>query len=399
MHNTLSPPPHRHLVLILAALTMIGPFSIDTYLPAFPAMAQGLHTTDVLVQQTLAAYLIPFAFMMLWHGALSDALGRRRVILVGLVLFLLSSLLCAFASSIEILLFGRVLQGLTAGTGVIVSRAMVRDLYGGAEAQKLMAKVSILFAVAPAIAPIIGGWILQYFDWHGIFFFLTGFSLVLFIACVLWLPETLGVDNRQSLHPVTLWHAYRRAFSHHEFRRLSLATALNFVAGFIYILASPVFLIRHLGVSSNSFGIMFVPVVLGMMVGSYLSGRTAGKISTLTTVKIGYALMASAATLNLIINLTLPPGLPWSLVSLPIYTCGMALSMPTLQLMALDHFPERRGLASSCMGVIQTGIMAIVAAVVVPLLWGSTLTLALGMVGFLTLGAGAFLMSRRTAVT
>ncbi len=389
---------NRYLVFLLAALTMIGPFTIDTYLPAFPAMAQSLHTTDIAIQQTLAAYLIPFAFMMLWHGALSDALGRRRVILVGLLLFFLSSLLCAFATGIETLLLGRVLQGLTAGTGVIVSRAMVRDLYGGAEAQKLMAQVSILFAVAPAIAPIIGGWILQYFEWHGIFFFLAAFSFMLLLACALWLPETLALETRQSLHPVTLWHAYRRAFSHHEFRRLSFATALNFVAGFIYILASPVFLIRHLGVSSNSFGIMFIPVVLGMMVGSYLSGRTAGKISTLATVKIGYALMASAAALNLVINLSLPPSLPWAIVPLPIFTCGMALSMPTLQLMALDHFPERRGLASSCMGVIQTGIMAVTAAVIVPLLWGSTLTLALGMVGFLCLGAAAFLMSRRTAV-
>ena len=106
MHTQTTPPP-RQLVLILAALTMIGPFAIDTYLPAFPAMAQGLHTTDVLVQQTLAAYLIPFAFMMLWHGAISDALGRKRVILVGLAFFLAASLVCAFATSIETLSAGR----------------------------------------------------------------------------------------------------------------------------------------------------------------------------------------------------------------------------------------------------------------------------------------------------
>ena len=397
MHTPTTPPP-RQLVLILAALTMIGPFAIDTYLPAFPAMVQGLHTTDVLVQQTLAAYLIPFAFMMLWHGAISDALGRKRVILVGLVVFLLASILCAFATSIETLLLGRVIQGLSAGTGVIVSRAMVRDLYDGAEAQKLMAHVSILFAIAPAIAPIIGGWILQYFDWHGIFFFLSGFTLLLFIACVLWLPETLPVEKRQSLHPVSLWHAYRSVFSHHEFRRLSIAIALIFSAGFIYILAAPVFLIRHLGVSAQDFGVMFVPVVTGMMIGSYVSGRTAGKISRMATIKIGFGLMGFAAVLNLIINLSLPPGLPWSLVPLPIYTCGMALSVPTLQLMGLDQFPERRGLASSCMGTAHTTVMAFTAAMIVPLLWDTTLTLALGMAGYLVLGGVVFLLSRRTAV-
>lgn len=397
MHTQTTPPP-RQLVLILAALTMIGPFAIDTYLPAFPAMAQGLHTTDVLVQQTLAAYLIPFAFMMLWHGAISDALGRKRVILVGLALFLLASLLCAFATSIETLLLGRVFQGLSAGTGVIVSRAMVRDLYDGADAQKLMAHVSILFAIAPAIAPIIGGWILQYFDWHGIFFFLSGFTLLLFIACALWLPETLPPEKRQSLHPVSLWHAYRSVFSHHEFRRLSIAIALIFSAGFIYILAAPVFLIRHLGVSAQSFGVMFVPVVMGMMIGSYVSGRTAGKISRMATIKIGFGLMGFAATLNLIINLSLPPGLPWSLIPLPLYTCGMALSVPTLQLMGLDQFPARRGLASSCMGTAHTAVMAITSATIVPLLWGSTLTLALGMASYLVLGGVVFLLSRRTAL-
>ena len=397
MHTETTPPP-RQLVLILAALTMIGPFAIDTYLPAFPAMVRGLHTTEVLVQQTLAAYLIPFAFMMLWHGAISDALGRKRVILVGLAFFLAASLVCAFATSIETLLLGRVLQGLSAGVGVIVSRAMVRDLYDGADAQKLMAHVSILFAIAPAIAPIIGGWILQYFDWHGIFFFLSGFTLLLFIACALWLPETLPPEKRQSLHPVSLWHAYRSVFSHHEFRRLSIAIALIFSAGFIYILAAPVFLIRHLGVSAQSFGVMFVPVVAGMMIGSYVSGRTAGKISRMATIKIGFGLMGFAATLNLIINLSLPPGLPWSLIPLPLYTCGMALSVPTLQLMGLDQFPARRGLASSCMGTAHTAVMAITSATIVPLLWGSTLTLALGMASYLVLGGVVFLLSRRTAV-
>ncbi|MBK9624112.1 MAG: multidrug effflux MFS transporter [Rhodocyclaceae bacterium] len=397
MHTETTPPP-RQLVLILAALTMIGPFAIDTYLPAFPAMVRGLHTTEVLVQQTLAAYLIPFAFMMLWHGAISDALGRKRVILFGLVVFLLASILCAFATSIETLLLGRVIQGLSAGTGVIVSRAMVRDLYDGADAQKLMAHVSILFAIAPAIAPIIGGWILQYFDWHGIFFFLSGFTLLLFIACALWLPETLPPEKRQSLHPVSLWHAYRSVFSHHEFRRLSIAIALIFSAGFIYILAAPVFLIRHLGVSAQSFGVMFVPVVAGMMIGSYVSGRTAGKISRMATIKIGFGLMGFAATLNLIINLSLPPGLPWSLIPLPLYTCGMALSVPTLQLMGLDQFPARRGLASSCMGTAHTALMAITSATIVPLLWGTTLTLALGMASYLVLGGVVFLLSRRTAV-
>ena len=387
----------RHLAFLLAALSAIGPFSIDTYLPAFPAMALALGATDLQIQQTLPAYLFPFAFMMLWHGAVSDALGRRRVILVGLGLFVLASVLCAFATSIEMLLAGRALQGMVAGAGMVIGRAMVRDLLEGPDAQRLMATIAVLFGIAPAIAPIIGGWILHYFAWQGIFVFLSAFAALMFFACLAWLPESLPVAKRQSLHPGDLWHAYVGVFTHHRFRRLALANGLNFMAFFIYVLSAPVFLIRHLGLTPQSFAVMFIPVVAGMMTGSALSGRLAGRISIHRTVTYGYVLMASAALLNLALNLTLPPGLPWSLLALPVFTCGMSLAMPNLQLMAIDLFPARRGMASSCLGVIQTGTTAIGAAVIVPLLWDAPIHLALGMATFLALGGGAYALSRRVS--
>lgn len=383
------------LVVLLASLSALGPFSIDTYLPAFPAMAENLGTSDVAIQQTLTAYLIPFAFMMLWHGALSDALGRRRVILVGLALFAASSVVCAFAGSIEMLLLGRALQGLTAGAGMVIGRAMVRDLFDGAEAQRLMAKIAILFAIAPAIAPVVGGWILYFFNWHGIFLFLALFSALLLIACWLWLPETLAPEQRQSLHPVALARAYGEVFSHHEFRRLALANAFNFNGLFIYVLAAPVFLIRHLGLSAQAFATMFTPTVAGMMLGSVASGHLAGKLSAARTVTLGYGLMIVAAIGNLAMNLAMPATLPWAIFPLSLFACGMALAMPSLQLLALDFFPQRRGLASSCMGTIHTGVGALAAAMLVPLLWDSTIALAGGMLGLLLLGGSAFALSRR----
>lgn len=387
--------PPRRLVLLLAALSATGPFAIDTYLPAFPAMAADLGATDVQVQQTLPAYLFPFAFMMLWHGALSDALGRRRVILAGLALFAAASVVCAMATSIEMLLLGRALQGVVAGIGMVVGRAIVRDLLEGPEAQRLMATIAILFGIAPAIAPIIGGWILHFFAWQGIFVFLAGFAAVIFLACLAWLPETLPPAQRQSLHPADLWHAYVGVFTHHRFRRLALANAFNFIAVFLYVLSAPVFLIRHLGLSAQSFAVMFVPVVAGMMVGSAISGRLAGHLSPQRTITRGYVVMAVAALANLLLNATLPPGLPWSLLPLPLYTLGMAMAMPSLQLLAIDLFPERRGLASSCLGVIQTGINALGAAILVPILWDAPLHMAAGMAALLALGALAFRLSLR----
>lgn len=389
----------RRLAFLLAALSALGPFSIDTYLPAFPAIAQALGTSDVHVQQTLTAYLLPFAFMMLWHGAISDALGRRRMILAGLILFALASLICAAATRIEMLWLGRALQGMSSGIGIVVGRAMVRDLEEGPAAQRLMAQVAVLFAIAPAIAPIIGGWILRFFDWHGVFVFLALLALLLLIACALWLPETLLPSRRQPLVAAPLARAYGRMFSHPRFLALSLANALNFNAFFVYVLSAPVFLMRHLGLSAQSFAVLFVPQVSGMMLGSILSGRLAGRRSPGRTVALAYGLMASAALLNLTLNLIRPPTLPWSIVPLPLFSCGMALAMPSLQLLALDIFPTRRGLASSGLGVIQTSVGAFSSALVVPLLWASTLGLAGGMAGFLLLGAAAYGLARRAART
>lgn len=388
-----SPPSYRGLAILLACLSAIGPFSIDTYLPAFPSIAKALGATDLQVQQTLTAYLAPFAFMMLWHGALSDALGRRRVILWGLALYGAASLACVFAFRIEHLWLGRALQGLSAGAGMIVGRAIIRDLLDGPAAQRLMAQSAMVFAIAPAIAPIIGGWIHAFFDWHMIFVFLTLFAATLWLAVWKLLPETLPVEKRQDLHPLHLWHAYLAVFGHPRFLLLALTVALNFAGFFIYVLSAPVFLMRHLGVSAQGFAWMFVPAVAGMMLGSWLSGRSAGHLSSRRSLAIAYSLMIAAAVANLGLNLAIVPGLPWAVLPLALYTCGMAYSMPILTLLALDLFPARRGLASSCQGTIQTGLNALIAAVVVPLLWDSRLTLAVGMAVFLLLGLVAHLLT------
>ena len=393
--------PERHgkappgLVVLLAALSTIGPFSIDTYLPAFPAIARSLSATDLQVQQTLTAYMLPFAFMMLWHGALSDAMGRRRVILGGILLYVLATLVCVFAQRIEVLWAGRALQGLCAGAGMVVSRAVVRDLFDGAAAQKLMSHIAILFGIAPAIAPIIGGWIHAWFDWHGIFVFLAVFGAAIFVLAWRRLPETLPADRRQSLHPVLLARAYGQVFSHGAFLRYSFALAFCFNGMFLYVLSAPVFLMRHLGLSAQAFGWMFGPAVLGLMTGSWISGRLAGKVSPRRTVFLGLGVMGAGAAANLLLNALVAPAFPWPLLPLPPYALGLAMVMPALQLMALDHFPERRGLASSCQSVIHTGTNVLTAAILAPLLWHGTLALAGGMAASLILGAAIFALVPR----
>ena len=393
---TLHAAPQRGLALLLAALSAIGPFAIDTYLPSFPDIAARLQATPLEVQQTLSAYLFAFAAMTLWHGAIADRFGRRRVILIALGLFALASLGCAFATSIGQLWFWRGLQGVTAGAGIIISRAIVRDLYDGAPAQRLMANISMMFALAPALAPLIGGWLQATWGWRSVFGFLVVASGLLLLLCAYQLQETLPPEKRQSLRPAYLLGAYRKIFSSPPFLFACAALSLNFNGFFLYVLSAPVFLMRHLNLPETAFLWLFGPGMLGLICGSWLAGRLAGRVSAGKAVYYGHLVMGAAALLNLLLSGILPPGLPWSILPIALYTCGMALAMPSLTLFALDPFPQQRGLAASCQTFFQAAANGLTAAVSAPLLWDSTFSLALGMAGSLLLGSLAALAYRRT---
>lgn len=391
-------PSTRALTILLASLAALGPFSIDTYLPSFHEIANTLGATAIQVQQTLSAYLLAFALMTLWHGVLSDRFGRRRIILIALALFGIASAGCAFATSIEQLWVWRALQGITAGAGMVITRAIVRDLFDGPPAQRLIARITMMFALAPVVAPLIGGWLQTWFGWRSIFAFLVVMTAVLWIACWKYLPETLAPEKRQSLHPAYLGRAYLKVLTSPPFLLASGALSLNFSGFFVYVLSAPVFLMTHLGVPETGFLWLFGPAMGGLMLGSWLAGHRAGTHAPGTTVKLGYGVMAGAALLNLGINLSLPPALPWSVAPLFVYTLGMSLAMPNLTLFALDPFPDNRGMAASCQTFVQSGSNGLVAALIAPLVWGSTLSLALTMSAFLILGGIAAVLYRRSVL-
>jgi DHA1 family bicyclomycin/chloramphenicol resistance-like MFS transporter len=379
------------LAPLLAAMAAIAPFAIDTYLPAFEAMSAELGTTRLAVQQTLTAYLASYALMSLWHGAISDALGRRRVVVWALAVFLVASLACAAATRIEHLWIGRAFQGLFAGAGIVVGRAVARDVLQGSAAQRLLAHVAVIFGLAPAVAPIIGGWLFGAFGWRSIFLFLACYAGILILACLRWLPETLPPQARRPLRPRDLLAGYRSVFGSGRFWRMALAITANFNGFFIYVLAAPVFLMQHLGVSAQGFGWLFGPTVAGMMTGSWLSGRLAGRLAPVRTIAAGYAIMLVAAATNLALNAFLPPRLPWAVLPLAAYNLGMALTMPSLTLLIMDLFPKRLGMVSSCLGFMQSSGNALVAAIGAPLAWGSTVGLASAQI--LMLGAGLLLFA------
>ncbi len=349
-----SKKPPRGIALLLASLSALGPFSIDTYLPSFHDIGESLHATPIEVQQTLTAYLIPFAIMALWHGAISDALGRRRVILVTLALFGLALAGCLFATRIEHLWVLRALQGMSAGAGIVISRAIVRDLFDGPAAHRLMSHITMMFALAPAIAPVIGGRLQFWFGWRSVFAFLVLMTLALWLACWRLLPETLPPERRQPLHAGYLARTYSKVLTTPAFLYACAGLAFNFAGFFIYVMSAPVFLMRHLGVSETGFLWLFGPAMAGLMSGAWLSGRLAGKLSLKQTILRGYLVMGVAALGNIGLNLWLPPALPWSIAPLFVYTFGMSLAMPCLTLLALDPFPRQRGLAASCQFFLQS---------------------------------------------
>ncbi len=390
--TTVHSRPPRGFAFLLAGLSAVGPFSIDAYLPSLPEIARSLGVSELAAQQSLTAYMVPFALMALWHGAISDALGRRRVVLWGMALFGLASCVCALAESLPALLAFRALQGAVAGAGMVVGRAIVRDLFSGPEAQRLMSHVMMAFAVAPAVAPIIGGWLHHWFGWQSVFLFLALYSGVMWLCCWRLLPETLPEERRMPISPVFLARSYFQVLTSLKFLAVCGAFTLNFAAVFVYIVSAPVFLMTHLGVEETDFLWLFGPTTIGMLLGAWASSRLAWRFSGRKTAWWGYAIMGAAAAANIVMNLFVPAALPWTVLPIPFYTFGMSMSFPSLALMSLDLYPDQRGLAASCQSFVQTTGAAFTAAIVAPLLWRSTLHFAIGCAALLACGFGMFVL-------
>jgi len=396
------PKPHKIAMLsagglatLLAALSMLGPFSIDAYLPAFPQIRAELHATPIEVQQTLTAYMLAFAGMVLWHGALSDAFGRRNVILVALVVFGIGTFGCAAASSVHYLWVFRILQGVSAGAGVVVGRAIIRDLYSDAAAARLLSMVTMIFSIAPAIAPVLGGWIVLFFDWRAIFLALCAYTVVLGWFSWKHLPETMPMEKRQPFNPRFLAESYGAIFSSFLFHMKAGVTALNFAGLFLYISAAPVLLPEHLGLGPSQFAWLFVPTVSGIFLGALAANRLAGKMDFARQIRIGFFFMLGAVAFNVTYHAFLPPSLPWTVAPMFFFTFGSSIIAPGATLLALDLFPHIRGTVASCQSFVSTLLGAIVAGVVSPLLSHSVLALALGQAGFALLSLAFWVTARR----
>jgi MFS transporter, DHA1 family, multidrug resistance protein len=346
---------------------MFGPFSIDAIFPGFPAIAAELAASPIMMQQIISVYLGGFGLMSLFHGPLSDALGRRKVVLWSTFIFVLASAGAALCPSFHLLLAWRLIQGCSAGGGVIVGRAIIRDLVEGPVAHRMIAQVMMIFAVSPAIAPIAGAYLCGFGGWRTVFWAVGVFAGLLLLVAALTLPESLPVDQRHDLNLGSLLQTYCRISRDHQFMLLSMSTALNFGALFLYISSAPRFIFDFLHLSNSEFYWLFVPAVAGIVTGSGVAMRTSGHFADSAVLRIGFGIMIVACIVNSTMTWALHyPNLPWAVLPLGLEAFGIALNQPLLTLLALERFPRQRGAASSMQAFLALGVNATVSGLISP---------------------------------
>ncbi len=377
---TMTSPPDRRLLwlvpLILAGLSMLGPFSIDTPFPAFRQIGSDFGVTSDEMQLVVSAYLISFGLMSPFHGPLSDALGRKPVIVGGVAVYVAASIGCALSPDLGTLLVFRVLQGLSAGGGVIVSRTVIRDVFEGPDAQRLMSRVMMIFSVAPAIAPVIGGVLLQLGPWPITFWFMAGVALLLVAVVLVWLPETHPPQRRIPLRVGALVRSLAAVSRSGRFHRVAWSAALTFGGQFIYVSAASIIVVDLLGLGELDFWKLFAPLVGAVLLGSQISSSAAGRISGNQLVTGSLLFAGAAAVVNLVTATALGPQLPWVVLTPALLALGTVAAYPTMQLILLDMFPGGRGSAVSMFTFFTLLLNGLVASAVAPHVTGSLGTVA-----------------------
>jgi DHA1 family bicyclomycin/chloramphenicol resistance-like MFS transporter len=342
---------HSRLIFILAAIITIGPLSVDLYLPAMPSMVGYFSTSLSQVQLTLSSYLLGFALFHLVCGPLSDRFGRKPVLLAGMALYTAMSLLCAYASSIEELILYRFFQAMGACCAPTLGRAIVRDVFPPAQSVKALAYVSSLMALAPVVAPTIGGILVLYGDWRLNFEVLAAAGVVAMLLTIFAVPESL--PHRQTLHPANILRNYTTLLSNRHYMGCVLTASGLYASVFAFLSGASFVLIDSMGVKPEHFGLYFLPIVSGYITGNLLTARIAHTTTPNTLFRSGLTSAVVAALVMVTIAL-LQLKSPLLLV-LPMFfiTFGVGLVLPQAMALALHPFPQMAATASAMMGFLQ----------------------------------------------
>ena len=393
-----APAKTLKFVLILGGLSAFGPLSIDMYLPALPRMAADLHAADTTVQLTLTAFIVGLSIGQLVAGPLSDTLGRRRPLVTGLVLYVLGSILCAVAADAWLLVAARVVQALGAAAGIVIARAAVRDLFSGTAMTKFFSTLMLVSGLAPILAPLAGGQLLRWTSWRGVFVVLTVIGVLLLVAAVVALPESLPASRRTPGQLGGVMRAYGRLLRDRDFVGYALASGLLFAAMFAYISGSSFALQGVYGLSPQTYSLVFGLNGVGIVLAGQLNGRLVGRFSERALLLAG---LLAGAVGGLGVTLAVVTHLPLVAVLIPllVMVSSIGLVMPNSTSLALASHARSAGAASALIGVLQF----LVGGFSTPLVGlggqGTAVPMALTMAGFALLALLAFLTLPRRRVS
>ena len=357
-------PRRIELIFLLGALSTFGPLSIDMYLPAFPVLETQFGTTPSLVQATLSACLLGLAFGQVVAGPLSDAFGRRKPLVVGVAGYALFSFLCALAPSVEALIAFRLLQGLCGAAGLVIARAIVRDMYSGAEMAKFFSVLMLVSGTAPILAPIAGGQLLRVVDWPGVFVALGVIGVVFAVAATLRLPETLDVTHRHPANLRATLGVFRRLLGDRAFTGFALTLGLTAAGMFAYIAGSTFVLQEIYGASPQRFSVYFGMNAVGIMIMGQINARLVGRVGTERMLGIGVTATATGGTLFLAMIAWGGGGLISVLPPLWIAIAALGFVYPNVTALAMAGHGRNAGSASAMLGVTQFVVGALAAPLV-----------------------------------
>ncbi|MCR9070810.1 MAG: multidrug effflux MFS transporter [Alphaproteobacteria bacterium] len=375
------------VAVLLTALVAFGPLSTDMYLPSLPSLVTDFQTDVPTVQLTLSAFMVAFALSMLIYGPLSDRFGRRPVLLGAVVLYVVASVACVFAPTIEALVVARVFQAMGCCAGPVLGRAVVRDVYGPDRAAQVLSYMGTAMALAPAAGPIVGGWLQVMFGWQAVFVVLSLFSLVALVGTYFLLDETNAHRNPYATSPAGVFRNYATLLSHRAYVGYLATIAACYCVIFSFISGSSFVLIEVVGLSPDLYGYSFATIVVGYMTGSFISGRFGRRVGGERLILIGGALgalgggvMAFFAWTDQVTVLTIV--LPQMLAMV-----GVGFVFPNSQAGAIGPFPQMAGSASALVGFFQMGVASVVGLAIGHAFDGSARPLATGVAvsGFLML--------------
>lgn len=352
------------LTLLLAALSAIGPLSTDMYLPSMPDIADKLFTSSAEVQLTISSYLVGFAVGQIVYGPVSDRHGRKPVLMASMIIYFLATVWCAFATSIEMLIVARFMQALGGCGGIVLARAVVRDLYAGNRAGREMSVIGAVMALAPVVAPIIGGVVQSSFGWRGVFVVMAVGGAANVAAVWLLLPETNTQRTAEPISIRSILTSYR-IVARNPVYLAYLAMSSAIYAGLFAWLSGSAFVLQGIyGLTPFQFGFVFAIGSAGFLIGSFIAARIVGRLGLDGVLGVG-GCCAAAGGLGMLASVAL--GIPSSyaiVIPVAVYLAGLGMVLPQSIAGALTPFPERAGAASSLFGFVQQTLAAVCGALV-----------------------------------